>query len=111
MSSTTINWLQQNKRLLIISAICIALALNFWAGSRVPSLNDKATLGGDLILEDPLDHFSPKESRRLIDFLTHKDRPWALIVVSDNLYWEEHCHQAIVLEKGKIVESKSQGSC
>jgi ABC-type bacteriocin/lantibiotic exporter with double-glycine peptidase domain len=64
-----------------------------------------------LILEDPLDHFSPKESRRLIDFLTHKDRPWALIVVSDNLYWEEHCHQAIVLEKGKIVESKSQGSC
>ena len=54
MSSTTSNRLQQNKRLIIISAICLALALNFWAGSRVPSLNDKATLGGDLILEDPL---------------------------------------------------------
>ncbi|MGA9270204.1 MAG: ABC transporter ATP-binding protein, partial [Lutimonas sp.] len=64
-----------------------------------------------LILEDPLDHFSPKESKRLIDFLTDKHRPWSLIVVSDNLYWEEHCHQAIVLDKGKIVETKSQGSC
>ena len=60
-----------------------------------------------LILEDPLDHFSPKESKRLIDFLTHKDRPWSLIVVSDNPYWEKHCHQAIVLERGKLVETKS----
>ena len=60
-----------------------------------------------LILEDPLDHFSPKESRRLIDFLTHKDRPWSLIVVSDNPYWEEHCHQAIVLDRGKLVKTKS----
>ena len=48
------SWLQQNKRLIIIAAVCIAIAINFWAGSRIPSLNDKATLGGDLILEDPL---------------------------------------------------------
>jgi len=48
------NWIQQNKRLIIITAICIALAANFWSGSRIPSLNDKAELGGELILEDPL---------------------------------------------------------
>ena len=54
MLSLSINWLQQNKRLIIITVICTALAINFWAGSRVPSLNDKATLGGALILEDPL---------------------------------------------------------
>jgi ABC-type bacteriocin/lantibiotic exporter with double-glycine peptidase domain len=64
-----------------------------------------------LILEDPLDHFSAQESKRLIDFLTHEDRPWALIVVSDNMYWESHCHQAIVLDKGRIIKTKSQGSC
>ena len=54
MLSTSAFWLQQNKRLLIIVAICVGLATNFWAGSRVPSLNDKASLGGALILEDPL---------------------------------------------------------
>ncbi len=54
MLATTSNWLQHNKRLFIITVICIALAANFWAGSRVPSLNDKASLGGALILEDPL---------------------------------------------------------
>jgi len=54
MLATTPNWLQQNKRLFLITAICIALATHFWAGSRVPSLNDKASLGGALILEDPL---------------------------------------------------------
>ena len=47
-------WLRQNKRLFIIVTICIAIAANFWLGSRVPSLGDKATLGGDLILQDPL---------------------------------------------------------
>ena len=56
-----------------------------------------------LILEDPLDHFSETESRRLIDFLTHKDRPWALIVVSDNNYWDKHCYKSIVLDKGRLV--------
>jgi hypothetical protein len=54
MLTISANWLQQNKRLIIITAVCIAIAANFWAGSRVPSLNDKASLGGDLVLEDPL---------------------------------------------------------
>jgi len=48
------NWLLGNKRLFIIIAFSLALAINFWAGSRVPSLSDKASLGGALILEDPL---------------------------------------------------------
>jgi uncharacterized membrane protein YraQ (UPF0718 family) len=52
--SSSFNWLQQNKRLVIITTICLAIAVNFWAGSRVPSLGDKTTLGGDLILQDPL---------------------------------------------------------
>ncbi len=54
MVSASATWLQQNKRLFMIVTICVAIAANFWAGSRVPSLGDKATLGGDLILQDPL---------------------------------------------------------
>ncbi len=54
MLSSSATWLQQNKRLVIITTICLAIAVNFWAGSRVPSLGDKAILGGDLILQDPL---------------------------------------------------------
>ena len=54
MISISAKWLQKNKRLIIISAICITITASFWAGSRVPSLNDKASLGGDLVLEDPL---------------------------------------------------------
>ena len=54
MLKTSVNWVQQNKRLFIITAFSVALAINFWAGSRIPSLSDKASLGGALILEDPL---------------------------------------------------------
>lgn len=61
-----------------------------------------------LILEDPLDHFSASESSRLIDFLTHKDRPWSLVVVSDNNYWGSCCSESIVLDKGKIVNKNSK---
>ena len=59
-----------------------------------------------LILEDPLDHFSTGESKKLIDFLTHKDRPWSLVVVSDNSYWDTCCSDRILLDKGKIVNNK-----
>jgi ABC-type bacteriocin/lantibiotic exporter with double-glycine peptidase domain len=61
-----------------------------------------------LILEDPLDHFSPGESKKLIDFLTHKDRSWSLVVVSDNSYWDTCCSSTIVLDKGKIVNKNSK---
>lgn len=54
MLKTSVSWVQQNKRLFMMATFCVALAINFWAGSRVPSLSDKASLGGALILEDPL---------------------------------------------------------
>lgn len=55
-----------------------------------------------LILEDPLDQFSAKETTKIIKFLTDKDNPWALIVVSKNNEWKTACNQVIELEKGKI---------
>lgn len=55
-----------------------------------------------LILEDALDRFNPKETNAIIDYLTHKDNPWALIVVSGNDSWKTKCTEIIQLEKGRI---------
>ena len=43
-----------NKRLVIVSMMIAVLAAGFWSGSRVPALNEKAIMGGDTQLEDPL---------------------------------------------------------
>lgn len=55
-----------------------------------------------LILEDALDRFNKTETNSIIDFLTHKDRSWGLIVVSSSSAWIDKCTQLINLEKGQI---------
>ena len=55
-----------------------------------------------LILEDALDRFNDEETNAIIDYLTHKDRPWALIVVSSSDSWFNKCSEVITLEKGKV---------
>ena len=57
-----------------------------------------------LILKDPLDHFDPLEARRIMSFLTAADRPWALIVVSQNPEWKGKCGRIISVEDGQIKE-------
>lgn len=55
-----------------------------------------------LVLEDALDRFNPTETNAIINYLSHKDRPWALIVVSGNDDWKSNCTEIIELEKGVI---------
>ncbi len=43
-----------NKRLIVIVTMIAAAAITFWSGSRYPSLDEKATMGGSAQLEDPL---------------------------------------------------------
>lgn len=57
-----------------------------------------------LILKDPLDHFDAEEANRIMDFLTEKERPWALIVVSQNSRWIKRCGRIIMVENGRILE-------
>lgn len=57
-----------------------------------------------LILKDPLDHFDPKESSKIMDFITAEDRPWALVVVSQNTNWRKRCGRLITVENGTIQE-------
>lgn len=55
-----------------------------------------------IILEDALDRFNLSETNSIIDYLTHKDRPWALVVVSGNNSWKSKCNKIIQLDKGEI---------
>ncbi|MET6989250.1 peptidase domain-containing ABC transporter [Sediminicola arcticus] len=56
-----------------------------------------------LILKDPLDQLNEAEALEIMDFLTHKDRPWALVVVSQDPNWLSRCDRKIVVEQGKII--------
>jgi len=55
-----------------------------------------------IILEDALDRFHLAETNSIIDYLTHKDRPWALIVVSGNDSWKTKCTQTLELDRGIV---------
>ncbi|MDY8135897.1 peptidase domain-containing ABC transporter [Aquimarina sp. 2201CG5-10] len=55
-----------------------------------------------LILEDPLDQFNQQETNSIIDFLSHPDNPWALLVVSSNSKWQDSSNEIITLDKGII---------
>jgi uncharacterized membrane protein YraQ (UPF0718 family) len=46
--------LKFNKRLLFVVAVMALTAVTFWSGSRYPSLDEKAMMGGSAMLEDPL---------------------------------------------------------
>ncbi len=56
-----------------------------------------------LILEDALDRFNRAETKAIVDYLSHPNRPWALIVVSFSSVWNGKCTEIITLEQGKII--------
>lgn len=56
-----------------------------------------------LILKDPLDQLNESEAIKIMDFLTDKSNPWALVVVSQDPNWLSRCERRIVIEEGKIV--------
>ena len=59
-----------------------------------------------LILKDPLDQFNDPDISNIMDFLTDPSNPWALVVVSQNPKWSQHCGRILTIEDGKIVQEK-----
>ncbi|TLF46789.1 peptidase domain-containing ABC transporter [Maribacter aurantiacus] len=59
-----------------------------------------------LVLRDPLDQFDAEEADRIMDYLTHPDRPWSLMVVSDDPKWVTRCGRIINLADGKILNNE-----
>lgn len=60
-----------------------------------------------LILEDPLDVFNSKETKKIIDYLCLEKHQWSIIVVSNNTYWEGKCNQIHELKKGRLNTLKN----
>nr|WP_321226009.1 ATP-binding cassette domain-containing protein [uncultured Psychroserpens sp.] len=58
-----------------------------------------------LLLKDPLDQFEKEEAHSIMKFLTDRNNPWSLVVVSYNLDWKNNCTRIINLEQGKIVSN------
>ncbi|WP_435132654.1 peptidase domain-containing ABC transporter [Formosa sp. A9] len=56
-----------------------------------------------LLLKDPLEYLENEEAERLIKYLTAKERPWALVVSSQNENWRAHCNKIIEISNGKII--------
>ena len=46
--------MKYNKRILFVIAVIVVTSVTFWSGSRYPSLDQKAIMGGSAQLEDPL---------------------------------------------------------
>lgn len=59
-----------------------------------------------LVLRDPLDQFDAEEADRIMEYLTHPDRPWSLMVVSDDPKWVNRCGRIIHLADGKILNNE-----
>lgn len=46
-----------------------------------------------------------KNDREMIcNYLTHKDRPWTMIAVTDDPYFASRCDRVIIMKDGRIVE-------
>jgi len=63
------------------------------------SIADKPRL---LLIKDAFGAISPNERNRILNFLTHKDRCWTLILASSNSALAEKMDKVIVLNDGEI---------
>ena len=63
------------------------------------SIADKPRL---LLIKDAFGAISPQERNRILNFLTHKDRCWTLILASSNEALAEKLDKIIVLKEGVI---------
>ena len=55
-----------------------------------------------LVLENILEAMNPDEIIRIVDFLTHPDRPWTMVAVSSNHYLASKVDQIAVVQEGSV---------
>ncbi|MGJ5643260.1 peptidase domain-containing ABC transporter [Formosa sp. S-31] len=56
-----------------------------------------------LLLKDPLEYFENDEAEQLMKYLTAKERPWALVISSQNQQWWPYCNKTIEISNGQII--------
>tara|TARA_R110001632_G_scaffold97176_4_gene203642 strand:- start:3156 stop:4811 length:1656 start_codon:yes stop_codon:yes gene_type:complete len=57
-----------------------------------------------LILKEPLEHFEADKAEKIMKFLSDKDRPWTLVVVSQNKNWVKNCSKVYTMVNGELKE-------
>ena len=55
-----------------------------------------------ILIENNLDVLQPEEIIKIVDFLTHPDRPWTMIAVSSNHYLASKVDQIAVMHNGTV---------
>ena len=63
-----------------------------------------------LLLEDSLQYLDNTDRKRVIDFLTDAERPWTMIVVSNDKYMARNCDQVFLIEDGRIQSQERSNS-
>lgn len=56
-----------------------------------------------LVLKDPTEDLQEEDAEKIIDFLTSPDRPWALVVVSNNEDWNDKCNRFFFMDNGEMT--------
>jgi len=62
-----------------------------------------------LVLKDPLDQLHQDEMDEIMRFLADSSNGWSLVIVSENLKWMSYCKRIIAMEKGRIINEKTNG--
>lgn len=59
-----------------------------------------------LFLEEPVEKLDKDSAEEIIDFLTHPENPWTLVVIAKSTYWKEKCTKIVTLENNTIKSIK-----
>ena len=56
-----------------------------------------------LLLNEPLEQLPHDEQAEIIAYLTSPERPWSLVVVSQNPLWRKHCNAFASMNNGRLT--------
>jgi len=60
-----------------------------------------------LLLKDALEEFDAEEATKIIEFLIAPDKPWALIVASRSVRWNNKCNKIITVKDGILTSNNN----
>ena len=55
-------------------------------------------------MDQPLQHLDKKDKESISEFLTGKDKPWTLIVATNDIAMAKRCDKIVVLQEGKVID-------
>lgn len=56
------------------------------------------------VMDQPLQHLDKKDKESISEFLTGKDKPWTLIVATNDIAMAKRCDKIVVLQEGKVID-------